>query len=107
MKYCIALSALAVLAAGCQSKHSAVPEESSVQATPTVAFTVPDMMCEYSCVEQVKKALAAQPGVKDVEVDFESKRATVVVDRNQFDAAAAIATLVDYQFTNSQLVTDE
>ncbi len=107
MKCCVTLAALAVLAAGCQSELSTEPEATTVQVTPTVAFSVPDMMCEYSCVEQVKKALAAQPGVKEVEVDFEARRAMVVVDRDKFDAEAAIATLVDYQFTNSQLVTDE
>ena len=67
---------------------------------------VPDMMCEFSCVEQVKEALAAQPGVKEVQVDFEAKRATVAVDADKFDAEAAIAALVDYQFTNSQLIED-
>ena len=106
MKCCVTLAALAGLLAGCQSELSTTPEELTLKATPTVAFTVPDMMCEYSCVEQVKKALAAQPGVKEVEVDFKAKLATVVVD-DQFDAEAAIATLVDYQFTNSQLVTEK
>ena len=107
MKCCVMLSALAALVAGCQGEHFIQPTTSDIEATPTIAFAVPDMMCQYSCVEQVKKALGSQPGVKEVEVDFETKLATVVVDRKQFDAEAAIATLVDYQFTNSQLVSDK
>ena len=102
MKYCIAFAALALFAVGCQSEHSTAPK-----AANTVVFSVPDMMCEESCAKQVNKALAAQPGVKEVEVDFEARRAVVVVDRQQFDADAALATLVDYQFTNSKLVTDD
>jgi copper chaperone CopZ len=116
MKCCVTFATFAVLLAGCQSEFSTAPEESTAKASPvafnlegapTVAFSVPDMMCEYSCVEQVKKALSSEPGVKDVLVDFEAKRATVAVDREQFDEEAAIATLVDYQFTNSQLAADE
>jgi len=116
MKCCVMFATFAVLVAGCQTELSTAPEESTAKASPvafnvegapTVAFSVPDMMCEFSCVEQVKIALSSEPGVKDVQVDFEAKRATVAVDREQFDAEGAIATLVDYQFTNSQLVADE
>ncbi len=116
MKCCATLAMFTVLVAGCQSELSTAPEESTAKASPvafniegapTVAFSVPDMMCKLSCVEQVKKALSAQPGVKDVKVDFLAKQAMVAVDRDQFDAEVAVATLVDYQFTNSQLVADE
>lgn len=115
MKRYATLAAFAVLVAGCQSELSTTPEASTatvtpaafnVEGAPTVSFSVPDMMCEFSCVEQVKKALSSEPGVKDVKVDFEAKQATVAVDREKFDAEAAIATLVDYQFTNSQLLPD-
>ncbi len=116
MKWCVTFATFAVLVAGCQTELSTTSEESTAKASPvafnvegapTVAFSVPDMMCEFSCVEQVKKALSSEPGVKDVQVDYEAKRATVAVDREQFDAEGAIATLIDYQFTNSQLVADE
>jgi copper chaperone CopZ len=115
MKTFVTLAAVVALASGCQNQHSPVSDESATSATPvafnvggapTVSFSVPDMMCEFSCVEQVKEALAAQPGVKDVQVEFEAKRATVAVDADKFDSEAAIATLVDYQFTNSQLIED-
>ena len=116
MKTFATLAAAVALAAGCQSQQSITSEESSAQASPvafnvagapTVSFSVPDMMCEFSCVEQVKEALSSQPGVKEVQVDFDAKRATVAVDPEKFDAEAAIATLVDYQFTNSQFIEDE
>lgn len=70
-----------------------------------MAFDVPDMMCEFSCVPTVRDALAKQPGVKDVAVDLETKTATVAVDEDQFDAEAAIAALVDLQYKNTKLAT--
>lgn len=110
------LAVVLVLAVGCgQSSPVTVPTpDESVAATPaafntegapTVAFDVPDMMCEFSCVPTVRDALAKQPGVKDVKVDLETKRATVAVDENQFDAEAAIAALVDLQYKNTKLAT--
>jgi copper chaperone CopZ len=116
MKSFAMIAAAVALAAGCQNQHSPTSEESPPAATPvafntsgapTVNFSVPDMKCEFSCVEEVKEALSSQPGVKEVQVDFAAKRATVAVDPEKFDAEAAIATLVDYQFTNSQLIEDE
>jgi copper chaperone CopZ len=116
MKSFATIATAVALAAGCQTQHSPTSQESSTVASPvafntagapTISFSVPDMMCEFSCVEQVKEALSSQPGVKEVQVDFAAKRATVAVDPEQFDAEAAIATLVDYQFTNSQLIEDE
>jgi copper chaperone CopZ len=73
---------------------------------PTVKFSVPDMMCEDSCVPTVRETLADQPGVKDVKVELKTKTATVAVDEKEFDADAAIAALVDLQFTQTKLATD-
>src|SRR6188508_3123224 len=42
----------------------AAPVAFNVEGAPTVDFSVPDMMCEDSCVPTVKATLAAQPGVK-------------------------------------------
>ncbi len=75
----------------------------STPQAPTVEFSVPDMMCEDSCVPEVRKILAAQPGVKDVKVELASKTATVAVDKEAFDPHAAIAALVDMQFKNTTL----
>ena len=81
----------------------ATPVVFNVEGAPTVEFSVPDMMCEHSCVPTVRETLAAQPGVKDVKVELESKTATVAVDKDAFDADAAVAALVDLQFTETKL----
>jgi copper chaperone CopZ len=95
------------------AKKESEPETPLVQATPvafnsegapTVDFSVPDMMCEHSCVPTVRETLAEQPGVKDVKVDLASKTATVAVEKDKFDADAAVAALVDLQFTETKLL---
>lgn len=115
MKYVLAVAALAVI--GCQSQSttdtntdsSQVSEVSTfnVEGAPTVEFSVPSMHCEFSCAPAVKKTLAAQPGVKDVKVDLDTKTAVVSVEEDKFDAEAAVAALVDIQFVDSKLVTPE
>ncbi|MCC6492289.1 MAG: heavy-metal-associated domain-containing protein [Pirellulales bacterium] len=85
---------------------AATPASFNVEGVPTVAFSVPDMMCEFSCVPTVRDALAKQPGVKEVKVELETKTATVAVDKDQFDPDAAIAALVDLQFTNTTLASE-
>lgn len=117
MKTFTTFAAVSMLALGCQKAPSSTPAATeSVAATPavfnaeggpTIAFDVPDMMCQYSCVDAVKTALSEQPGVKEVKVDFETKQATVVVDETEFDSDAAVASLVDYQFTNTKLHADK
>lgn len=106
---------LACGAGGCNSATESTPPQ-SVQATaavfnvagaPTVEFSVPDMMCADSCVPQVRKILAAQPGVKDVKVELATKTATVAVDKDKFDPSAAVAALVDVQFKKTALMTPE
>ncbi len=106
------LMLLAVLAlggaGGCGAKQDTAPVEATAAVfnaagAPTVEFSVPDMMCEDSCVPEVRKVLTAQPGVKDVKVELATKTATVAVDKDKFDANAAIAALVDMQFKNTTL----
>jgi copper chaperone CopZ len=105
----------ACLAVGCGEEAAILPEKPAeatpaafnVEGAPTVEFSVPDMMCEESCCPQVRETLAAQPGVKDVKVELETKIATVAVDKDRFDAKAAIAALKDIQFVHTTLVTDE
>ena len=115
MKCYLAIASTAVLLTGCQSDISTAPDASTTESTPvafnsqgapTVSFSVPDMMCQHACAGKVKEALAAQPGVQDVKVDFQAKQATVAVG-DKFDSDAAIATLIDYQFTNSRLIAEE
>lgn len=77
----------------------------NAEGAPVVTFSVPDMMCEQSCVPTVRETLASQPGAKEVKVELETKTATVAVDDEKFDPQAAVAALVDLQFTETKLVT--
>jgi copper chaperone CopZ len=112
---------MCLLAIGCsqstENQFSKVPAEEpaaeatpavfNVEGAPTVAFSVPDMMCEHSCVPMVRETLAEQPGVKDVKVDLQAKTATVAVDKDEFDADKAIAALKDRMFANTTLAGGE
>jgi copper chaperone CopZ len=73
---------------------------------PIVEFSVPDMMCEEGCATTVRDILSHHPGVKDVRVDFEAKKATVAIEEDDFDPQQAIAALIDKGFDHSILVTD-
>lgn len=75
----------------------------NVGKLPTIELSVPDMMCEQSCVPAVRKALAARPGVKDVKVDLATKSAVVAIDKDKFDADAAVADLVDLGFKETKV----
>ncbi len=78
--------------------------EFNVVGAPTVQFEVPDMMCEESCAKAVRETLAAQPGAKEVVVDFPKKLATVAIDETTFSSDAALAALLDKQFSQAKLV---
>lgn len=112
MKNLLCMTLICVVFSGCQ-KAADTTAESSVAATPatfnaagapTVQFKVPDMMCEESCAKAVHDTLAAQPGAEEVEVDFPNRLATVAVDQDKFDSEAALAALLDKQFTKTELV---
>ena len=85
------------------SAESATPAAFNVAGAPTVEFSVPDMMCPEGCAVKTKEILSEQPGAKEVVVDFEAKTATVAVEKDKFDADAAIAALVDHGFDHSTL----
>lgn len=59
---------------------------------PTVSFDVPGMHCELMCVPKVRDALVVQFGVKDVQVDLDTKTATVAIEPG-FSAEDAIAAI--------------
>jgi copper chaperone CopZ len=110
--FIMAASVLILAAIGCADttdKSSGISADATTLAAfntagaPTVAFSVPDMMCAEGCGAKVKEILSEQPGVKDVLVEFDTKTATVAVDESTFDADAAIAALVDHQFEHSTL----
>ena len=100
----IALSGCADSNSESEVNTAATAVEFNLAGSPTVQFEVPDMMCEESCAKAVKETLAAQPGVEEVVVDFPNRRATVAVDKKMFDADAALAALLDKQFTEAKLV---
>ncbi|WP_428305353.1 heavy-metal-associated domain-containing protein [Lacipirellula sp.] len=108
----------ALLAVGCGTSSVDVAKTGDANApvvtvakfneagAPTVDFSVPGMHCE-SCVAHVEGILAAQPGVKDVEVDLSSLTAKVAVDDKAFDGDKAVAALVDMQFDDAKVITAE
>lgn len=109
------LIGFAALSLGCQKEQTSAPSEADAPASettqtafneagaPTIQIKVPEIHCE-SCVKQVTEALASQAGVADVIVSLESKVATVAINEEEFKAKDAIATLVDYQFFESEVV---
>jgi copper chaperone CopZ len=92
---------------GCQDVHLHPPTMSrmtfNAAGAPTVEFSLPDMMCEDGCAMAVEDILARQPGAKEVQVDFEGKKATVAFEEGAFDAQQALAALVDKGFDHSSL----
>jgi copper chaperone CopZ len=102
---------------GCSKHSDKMPAATAkaVEATafnvaklPTVAFSVPEMMCPDGCGVKVKEILSEQPGAKEVVVDFDNKTATVAIeDGAQFDSNAALAALEDHQFKNSAVKNGE
>lgn len=56
-------------------------------ALTEVSFDVPDMTCAL-CPLTVKTAMSGVEGVQSVEVDFDSRSATVIFDPALTDAAA-------------------
>jgi len=114
MNRIFALIVICTLTSGC-SEHSkpvahtekqlvATPTVFNAAGAPTVEFNVPDMMCAEGCGLKVKEILSAQPGAKEVLVNFDAKKATVAIgDDDKFDSHTALAALVDHQFNNSSL----
>lgn len=104
---------LFVVLVGCQQQPASMPKATSdavtatsfnIAGAPTVEFSAPDMMCPEGCGTKVKEILSEQPGAKEVVVDFDSKTATVAIDKDgKFDSNAAVAALVDHGFKNSAL----
>jgi copper chaperone CopZ len=107
-----AASVLAVIAVcvGCADAGSSSSRFQSSAlnpaGAPTVAFSVPDMMCEDSCAATVKAILSKQPGVKEVRVDFAAKTAMVAIEEGQFDPQSAIAKLIDKGFDHTMLADE-
>ena len=66
MRTLATIAVVSLLAIGCQSEQAPTPEALETVTTtpaafnpegePTVTFEVPDMKCQYSCVDAVKTA---------------------------------------------------
>jgi copper chaperone CopZ len=87
--------------------NAITPASFNKAGSPTVEFSVPDMMCPEGCGAKVMEILSQQPGAKDVLVDFPNKTAVVAVDKEKFESNKAIAALVDHQFNHSALKTSK
>jgi copper chaperone CopZ len=113
MKTVSAITVVLIALIGCADSNVTTTDATKPEATavafnvagaPTVQFEVPDMMCEESCAKAVRETLAAQPGAKEVVVDFPKKIATVAIDAETFSSDDALAALLDKQFTEAKLV---
>lgn len=83
------LFVLAVLAVSVAPAIIAIPASAqSVAAEQSVTFAVDNMTCAL-CPVTVKRAMESVEGVRDVEIDFAARTATVV-----FDAAATSADAI-------------
>jgi copper chaperone CopZ len=102
----ICVIGLIACVAGCGPQDSG-PTVFNVASAPIVEFNVPDMMCEEGCAATVTEILSGQPGVTDVRVNFEAKKATVAIEEGRFNQQQALAALIDKGFDNSALVGAE
>lgn len=106
MAAAIAATAIGGLALATVSKSANKETVSaSVEATQSTAkFSIEKMTCA-TCPISVRKAMKRVDGVKSVEVDFETKVATVVYDPALTTAAdiAAASTNVGYPATEIEV----
>lgn len=72
---------------GCKKTEEANASGSeTTDATPVMAtttFMIEGMHCEMGCAGVIKKKIAKMDGVKDVEIDFAGKKATIQFDTNK------------------------
>ena len=75
---------------------------SSIAADQTATLAVPDMNCAV-CPITVKKALHKIEGVKAVQVDLDSRKATVNFDNAKTNVAALIHATTEAGYPSSLL----
>lgn len=73
MRHLSVLVPLVLGVIGCAGSLSGVSDKKECQ----VALALPNMVCEEGCPIRVRSALARVGGVRDVDVDFNSKNAIV------------------------------
>jgi len=74
----------------------------AIAADQTVTLAVPDMNCAV-CPITVKKALLKAEGVKAVQVDLDSRKATVNFDNAKTNVAALIHATTEAGYPSSLL----
>ena len=74
----------------------------AIAASQTVMLAVPDMNCAV-CPITVKKALLKVEGVKTVQVDLDSRKATVNFDNAKANVAALIHATTEAGYPSSLL----
>ena len=93
----VALGAAGLLLAPAISPLAAHAAPAQAAAVQTTTFSIENMTCAL-CPVTVKKAMEGVEGVRSVEVDFDTKTATVVFDPavTNADAIAAASTNAGY-----------
>lgn len=105
-KSLLGLAISAILFIGCKDTASKPTEDKKEIATnkqvavkpQTASFSIDGMVCTEGCAKMIEKKLAAMPGVQEVKVDFEAKKATVNFDLDKLsskDLVKAVETAGD------------
>lgn len=85
-------------------------EASADELLVTTSFMIEGMHCEMGCAGAIKKKLAKLEGVKNVEIDFEGKKATISHDANRQTAENLVLTVEkmskDYIITDVETSSD-
>jgi copper chaperone CopZ len=69
-----------------------MPED--VAGDHLAVIRIEGMHC-HKCEQSIQKALASQPGVREVEVDFASGQASVLFDKNRISVHQLMQKVVD------------
>lgn len=103
----VAMSVLVLLAisSGCGQATASASSQIDPESTVPVQIQVEEMNCAIYCKATVENTLFIQPGVAHVQVDFDSKIATCMVDPEQFDSSKALAALEDSRYPGKLLAT--
>lgn len=70
--------------------ENTIPADAKLE---TAKLTIEGMTCEIGCAKTIEDKLAHTKGVKEAEVDFENKLATVTFDTNQQNVNSLTETI--------------
>jgi periplasmic mercuric ion binding protein len=112
--YLSLLGLIGLVFVGCKNTESDASATESVQTESdipemlaTASFTIEGMHCEHGCAGNIKKKLSKMEGVKEVEIDFEGKKATIVYDVNKQSPEAFVEKVlsIDKTYVVSDVVS--